>query len=158
MAAITYDRATVQYPGAERPSVNALDLEIADGEFLVLVGPSGCGKSTSLRALAGLEAVSDGSIRIGDKDVTHLPPKERDIAMVFQNYALYPHMTVADNMGFALKISGMKKEEIAQAGRGGREDPRPRPSTWTASPRPSPVVSASGWPWAGRSCATRRRS
>jgi len=112
MATITYDQATIQYPGAERPSVNALDLEIADGEFLVLVGPSGCGKSTSLRALAGLEAVSEGSIRIGDRDVTHLPPKERDIAMVFQNYALYPHMTVADNMGFALKIAGMKKEEI----------------------------------------------
>jgi len=112
MAAITYEHATVQYPGAERPSVNALDLEIADGEFLVLVGPSGCGKSTSLRALAGLEAVTDGSIRIGDRDVTHLPPKERDIAMVFQNYALYPHMSVADNMGFALKIAGMKKEEI----------------------------------------------
>jgi multiple sugar transport system ATP-binding protein len=112
MAGITYDHATVQYPGAERPSVNALDLEIADGEFLVLVGPSGCGKSTSLRALAGLEAVSEGTIRIGEKDVTHLPPKERDIAMVFQNYALYPHMTVADNMGFALKISGMKKDEI----------------------------------------------
>ena len=112
MATITYEHATVQYPGAERPSVNALDLDIADGEFLVLVGPSGCGKSTSLRALAGLEAVTDGSIRIGDRDVTHLPPKERDIAMVFQNYALYPHMTVADNMGFALKISGMKKEEI----------------------------------------------
>jgi multiple sugar transport system ATP-binding protein len=112
MAGITYDHATVQYPGAERPSVNALNLDIADGEFLVLVGPSGCGKSTSLRALAGLEAVADGTIRIGDKDVTHLPPKERDIAMVFQNYALYPHMTVADNMGFALKISGMKKEEI----------------------------------------------
>ena len=111
MATITYDHATVQYPGAERPSVNALNLDIADGEFLVLVGPSGCGKSTSLRALAGLEAVSEGSIRIGDRDVTHLPPKERDIAMVFQNYALYPHMTVADNMGFALKISGMKKEE-----------------------------------------------
>ncbi len=112
MATITYEHATVQYPGAERPSVNALDLDIADGEFLVLVGPSGCGKSTSLRALAGLEQVTDGSIRIGDRDVTHLPPKERDIAMVFQNYALYPHMTVADNMGFALKISGMKKEEI----------------------------------------------
>jgi multiple sugar transport system ATP-binding protein len=112
MAGITYDHATVQYPGAERPSVNALNLEIADGEFLVLVGPSGCGKSTSLRALAGLEAVADGTIRIGDKDVTHLPPKERDIAMVFQNYALYPHMTVADNMGFALKISGMNKSEM----------------------------------------------
>src|SRR3954469_12887865 len=75
MAGITYEHATVQYPGAERPSVNSLDLEIADGEFLVLVGPSGCGKSTSLRALAGLEAVTEGSIRIGDRDVTHLPPK-----------------------------------------------------------------------------------
>src|SRR5919205_1274033 len=114
MAAITYDHTTVQYPGADRPSVNALDLKIADGEFLVLVGPSGCGKSTSLRALAGLEAVSEGSIRIGDRDVTHLPPKERDIAMVFQNYALYPHMSVADNMGFALKIAGRPKEEIRQ--------------------------------------------
>ncbi|MDP9427709.1 MAG: sn-glycerol-3-phosphate ABC transporter ATP-binding protein UgpC [Actinomycetota bacterium] len=114
MAAITYHHATLQYPGAPRPSVNALDLDIADGEFLVLVGPSGCGKSTSLRMLAGLEEVTDGSIRIGDRDVTHLPPKERDIAMVFQNYALYPHMTVADNMGFSLKIAGMKKDEISR--------------------------------------------
>jgi multiple sugar transport system ATP-binding protein len=112
MAPITYEHATLQYPGAERPSVNALDLEIADGEFLVLVGPSGCGKSTSLRMLAGLEEVTDGKILIGDKDVTHMAPKNRDIAMVFQNYALYPHMTVADNMGFALKIAGMKKEDI----------------------------------------------
>jgi multiple sugar transport system ATP-binding protein len=112
VASITYDRATLQYPGAERPSVNALDLEIDDGEFLVLVGPSGCGKSTSLRMLAGLEAVTDGTIRIGERDVTHVAPKQRDIAMVFQNYALYPHMTVADNMGFALKIAGLGKEEI----------------------------------------------
>ncbi|WP_138758383.1 ABC transporter ATP-binding protein [Modestobacter altitudinis] len=112
MAAITYDHATVQYAGAERPSVNALSLDIADGEFLVLVGPSGSGKSTALRALAGLEGVSEGTIRIGERDVTNLAPKERDIAMVFQNYALYPHMTVADNMGFALKIAGMKRDEI----------------------------------------------
>jgi multiple sugar transport system ATP-binding protein len=112
MAAITYDNVTITYPGAERPSVSNLDLDIADGEFLVLVGPSGCGKSTSLRALAGLENVSGGEIRIGEKDVTHLAPKDRDIAMVFQNYALYPHMTVADNMGFALKIAGMPKDEI----------------------------------------------
>ncbi len=112
MASITYDHATLVYPGAERPSVDGLDLEIADGEFLVLVGPSGCGKSTSLRMLAGLEDVTEGSIRIGDRDVTHVPPKNRDIAMVFQNYALYPHMTVADNMGFALKIAGMGKTDI----------------------------------------------
>src|ERR671917_684458 len=112
MAAITYDGATLVYPGAERPSVNALDLDIADGEFLVLVGPSGCGKSTSLRMLAGLENVTGGRIMIGDREVTHVAPKDRDIAMVFQNYALYPHMTVADNMGFALKIAGMNKDEI----------------------------------------------
>jgi len=114
MASVTYDQASIIYPGADSPSVDKLDLHIEDGEFLVLVGPSGCGKSTSLRMLAGLEEVSSGSIRIGDKDVTNLPPKDRDIAMVFQNYALYPHMTVADNMGFALKIAGVSKEERAK--------------------------------------------
>src|ERR687898_512924 len=91
-----------------------LDLQIADGEFLVLVGPSGCGKSTSLRMLAGLEDVDRGDILIGDRKVTHLKSKDRDIAMVFQSYALYPHMTVADNMGFALKIAGVGKDEIAK--------------------------------------------
>ncbi len=111
MASITFDHATLQYPGAERPAVDGLDLDIADGEFLVLVGPSGCGTSTALRMLAGLEDVTGGSIRIGDTDVTHVPPKNRDIAMVFQNYALYPHMTVAENMGFPLKISGMAQDE-----------------------------------------------
>ncbi len=88
------------------------NLDIKDGEFLVLVGPSGCGKSTTLRMLAGLEEVNKGRILIGGKDVTTMQPKDRDIAMVFQNYALYPHMTVADNMGFALKIAGTPKEEI----------------------------------------------
>ncbi|MGN6246047.1 MAG: ABC transporter ATP-binding protein [Motilibacteraceae bacterium] len=111
MATVTYDKATRLYPGSEKPAVDALDLDIADGEFLVLVGPSGCGKSTSLRMLAGLEDVNAGAIRIGDRDVTDLPPKERDIAMVFQNYALYPHMNVAENMGFALKIAGVAKDE-----------------------------------------------
>ncbi len=101
-------------PVPTEPAVDELEIDIADGEFLVLVGPSGCGKSTSLRMLAGLEDVNDGNIRIGDRDVTHLPPKDRDIAMVFQNYALYPHMTVADNMGFALKIAGVNKAEIRQ--------------------------------------------
>ena len=112
MATVTFDKATRVYPGADKPSVDALDLEIGDGEFLVLVGPSGCGKSTSLRMLAGLEDVNGGRILIGDRDVTDLSPKDRDIAMVFQNYALYPQMTVADNMGFALKIAGQPKEEI----------------------------------------------
>jgi multiple sugar transport system ATP-binding protein len=111
MAVVTYDHAERIYPGASEPAVRDLDLEIADGEFMVLVGPSGCGKSTSLRMLAGLEEVTSGSIRIDDRDVTLLPPKDRDIAMVFQNYALYPHMTVAENMAFALKMAGMPKAE-----------------------------------------------
>ncbi|WP_029068227.1 ABC transporter ATP-binding protein [Jonesia quinghaiensis] len=112
MATVTYDHASRIYPGTERPAVDQLNLHIEDGEFLVLVGPSGCGKSTSLRMLAGLEDVNQGRIMIGDRDVTDVQPKDRDIAMVFQNYALYPHMTVADNMGFALKIAGTPKEEI----------------------------------------------
>jgi multiple sugar transport system ATP-binding protein len=113
MASVTFDNATRLYPGGTRPAVDKLDLEIADGEFLVLVGPSGCGKSTSLRMLAGLEEVNEGNIFIGQRNVTDVPPKDRDIAMVFQNYALYPHMSVAENMGFALKIAGIGKEERA---------------------------------------------
>ncbi|MCT1458414.1 sn-glycerol-3-phosphate ABC transporter ATP-binding protein UgpC [Aestuariimicrobium sp. p3-SID1156] len=111
MAKVTFRDATRIYPGSERPAVDKLNLEIGDGEFMVLVGPSGCGKSTSLRMLAGLEEVNAGSIHIGDRDVTDLPPKDRDIAMVFQNYALYPHMTVADNMGFALKMQNVPKAD-----------------------------------------------
>ncbi|MFC7549764.1 ABC transporter ATP-binding protein [Plantactinospora sp. GCM10030261] len=112
MATVSYQKATRIYPGTERPAVDHLDLEIGDGEFLVLVGPSGCGKSTSLRMLAGLEDVDEGSIYIDSRDVTHLPPKARDIAMVFQNYALYPHMTVYENMAFALKLRKTSKADI----------------------------------------------
>jgi multiple sugar transport system ATP-binding protein len=111
MATVEYVDATCIYPGATVPSVNNLNLDIQDGEFMVLVGPSGSGKSTALRMLAGLEDVSSGEIRIGGSDVSRKPPKERDIAMVFQNYALYPHMSVAENMGFALKLAGVSKEE-----------------------------------------------
>lgn len=111
MAAISFKKAQRWYPGADKPAVPGIDLDINDGEFMVLVGPSGCGKSTTLRMLAGLEEVNDGQIFIGDREVTKLPPKDRDIAMVFQNYALYPHMSVADNMGFALKMAKMKPEE-----------------------------------------------
>jgi multiple sugar transport system ATP-binding protein len=114
MATVTFDQASRLYPGAERPAVDKLNLEVGDGEFLVLVGPSGSGKSTALRMLAGLEEVTDGRILIGPRDVTDIPPKDRDIAMVFQNYALYPHMSVADNMGFALKIAGVNKSEIRE--------------------------------------------
>lgn len=113
MASVTFKQATRLYPGGQKAAVDKIDLKIKDGEFLVLVGPSGCGKSTTLRMLAGLEEVNSGQIFIGDNDVTNVPPKDRDIAMVFQNYALYPHMTVAENMGFALKIAGVSKEERA---------------------------------------------
>ncbi|MDR0782986.1 MAG: sn-glycerol-3-phosphate ABC transporter ATP-binding protein UgpC [Propionibacteriaceae bacterium] len=111
MATVSFEGATRIYPGSDHPAVDKLDLEIGDGEFMVLVGPSGCGKSTSLRMLAGLEEVNEGRIFIGERDVTDFPPKDRDIAMVFQNYALYPHMTVADNMGFALKMQNVPKAE-----------------------------------------------
>src|SRR5512132_793344 len=114
VATVSFKDATRVYPGADHPSVDKLNLEIGDGEFMVLVGPSGCGKSTSLRMLAGLEEINAGAIWIGERDVTDLPPKDRDIAMVFQNYALYPHMTVGDNMGFALKMAGVPKGERQQ--------------------------------------------
>jgi len=111
MASVVFEAASRIYPGTTAPAVDKLNLTVNDGEFLVLVGPSGCGKSTSLRMLAGLEEVDNGRILIGDRDVTNVAPKDRDIAMVFQSYALYPHMTVAENMGFALKIAGTPKEE-----------------------------------------------
>jgi multiple sugar transport system ATP-binding protein len=121
MATVSFQKAQRWYPGMDKPAVPGIDLDIKDGEFMVLVGPSGCGKSTTLRMLAGLEEVNDGKIFIGDKDITTLPPKDRDIAMVFQNYALYPHMSVADNMAFSLKMAKMKekerKERVAEAAR-----------------------------------------
>jgi multiple sugar transport system ATP-binding protein len=121
MATVTFEKAQRWYPGADQPAVPGIDLEIGDGEFMVLVGPSGCGKSTTLRMLAGLEEVNQGKIYIGDREITHMPPKDRDIAMVFQNYALYPHMSVADNMAFALKMAKVSPEErkkrVAEAAR-----------------------------------------
>ena len=114
MATVRFVGAQRWYAGASTPAVEALDLDIRDGEFMVLVGPSGCGKSTTLRMLAGLESVDAGAIYIDDRDVSDVPPKDRDIAMVFQNYALYPHMTVADNLGFALRMAGMKAPERRQ--------------------------------------------
>ena len=114
MSGVSFENVSIVYPGATRPSVDGLDLHIAEGEFLVLVGPSGCGKSTILRSLSGLEPVTQGRIKIGDQDVTGREPKDRDIAMVFQNYALYPHYTVRENMGFALKLAKKPKAEIAE--------------------------------------------
>jgi len=113
MSAVTFSQVTKRYKDGPK-AVDALDLEIADGEFMVLVGPSGCGKSTALRMLAGLEEITDGELSIDEQVVNDLPPGDRDIAMVFQNYALYPHMTVRENIGFALEVAKMDKAEAKQ--------------------------------------------
>jgi multiple sugar transport system ATP-binding protein len=111
MADVRYVHATKLYAGGDVPAVHALDLEIADGELMVLVGPSGSGKTTALRMLAGLEEVDAGAVLIGGRDVTDLPPKKRDVAMVFQNYALYPYLAVRQNIAFPLKMAGVKKAD-----------------------------------------------
>jgi multiple sugar transport system ATP-binding protein len=111
MAQIVFDRVTKTYRGGVN-GVDSLSLEIADGEFMVLVGPSGCGKSTALRSIAGLEEITDGTVSIGGRVVNDVPPKDRDIAMVFQNYALYPHMTVEQNLAFGLRQRKTRTEEI----------------------------------------------
>jgi multiple sugar transport system ATP-binding protein len=111
MATISIEQAQKIYPNGFE-AIHALDLEVAEGEFMVLVGPSGCGKTTALRMVAGLEDISGGTIRIGDRVVNDLSPKDRDVAMVFQNYSLYPHMTVAQNIGFALRVRKLSKDEI----------------------------------------------
>lgn len=113
MAQVVLQGVTKEYPGNVR-AVGGFNLTIPDGEFLVLVGPSGCGKSTTLRMIAGLEEVTEGSITIGDRVVNDVAPRDRDIAMVFQNYALYPHMTVFKNMAFGLKLRRVKRKEIKE--------------------------------------------
>src|SRR5438552_11761770 len=112
MADVRYEQASRVYDGTDTPAVDALDLHVEDGEFMVLVGPSGSGKTTALRMLAGLEEVDAGAIYLGGRDVTDLAPKDRDVAMVFQSYALYPYLTVAANIGFPLRIARVKKSEI----------------------------------------------
>jgi multiple sugar transport system ATP-binding protein len=111
LADVRFAQATRIYPGTDTPAVDALDLHVEDGEFMVLVGPSGSGKTTALRMLAGLEEIDAGAVFIGERDVTDVAPKERDVAMVFQNYALYPYLTVAANIGFPLKIARVRKAE-----------------------------------------------
>ncbi len=112
MANVVFSKATLKYPTLDRPTINKLDLEVNDGEFVCVVGPSGCGKSTTIRMLAGLEYITGGRVYIGGKDVSAVAPRDRDIAMVFQNYALYPHMTVADNIGFHLMLQKTPKDEM----------------------------------------------
>ena len=151
---MTFQGVAKIYPDGTR-AVNDLNLEIQDGEFLVLVGPSGCGKTTALRMVAGLEDISEGQLRIGDRVVNHVPPRDRDIAMVFQSYALYPHLSVYDNIAFSLKLK--KVSEGARSTGASRTRRRCSASTRTstASRARSPAASASGSRWAGRSCASR---
>ena len=141
MAAVGIRDVTKAFGAVE--VIHGVNVEIGDGEFVVLVGPSGCGKSTLLRMIAGLENITSGEIRIGERVVNNMPPKERDIAMVFQNYALYPHMTVAANMGFSLKLRGAPKTEIETARQPRRRYPgaRPpaRPLPAAALRRPAPA-------------------
>src|SRR5215204_5676282 len=113
MAGVTFDDVAKVYADGTR-AVNDLDLDISDGEFMVLVGPSGCGKSTALRMAAGLEDISEGVLRIGERVVNYVPARDRDIAMVFQSYALYPHLSVRDNIAFGLKLRRMDKREIGK--------------------------------------------
>ena len=119
MARVLADGAGHTYPGADTPAVHEVTIEVANGELLVLVGPSGSGKTTILRMIAGLATVDPGRILIGERDVTKIAPKQRDVAMVFQNYALYPQMTVAENMGFALKMARVSKRELDPPSNGG---------------------------------------
>ena len=125
MAQIQLDQLTKIY-GDGTKALTSFDLEVSDGEFVVFVGPSGCGKTTALRMIAGLEPITGGTVRIGDEVVNTLPPKDRDVAMVFQNYALYPHMSAYDNMAFALKMRGAPEGRDRPAGDERGPDARPR--------------------------------
>jgi multiple sugar transport system ATP-binding protein len=157
VASVSFEQATRRYQGTTRPAVDHLELTAGEGEFLVLVGPSGCGKSTALRMVAGLEPLDSGRILIGERDVTDADPKDRDIAMVFQNYALYPHMTVAQNLAFALKVGRIPTATIA-TGCVMRLGCSTSSAIWTANPRICPVDNGSGWRWAARSFAVPRSS
>ena len=156
MAEVVLENVTKVFPGGVK-AVKDFSVHIEDAEFVVLVGPSGCGKSTTLRMVAGLEEITEGTIRIGDRVVNDVPPKDRDIAMVFQNYALYPHMTVYKTMAFALKLRKFPRPGSIGA------FARPRES-WTsknfstASPRRCRAGSGSASPWGALSCASPRSS
>ena len=156
MATLSFRKVKKTYAG-NVPVIHGIDMDVKDGEFIVIVGPSGCGKSTLMRMVAGLESVTSGEILIDDQVVNHLEPAERDIAMVFQNYALYPHMTVFENMAYGLKIRKFSKEEIKK-----RVDAAAQilelGHLLDRRPRALPAASASAWPWAAPSCANPRSS
>ena len=157
MAAVTFDGVSKVYPDGTR-AVDRLSLDIQDGEFMVLVGPSGCGKTTALRMLAGLEEISEGRVSIGERVVNHVPSRDRDIAMVFQSYALYPHLSrVREHRLRPARQEGAEGRD-RRARQGRRAHPRPRGRCSTASRARSRAASASASPWAARSCATRRPS
>jgi len=153
MAQVAFERVSKIYPDGTR-AVNDINLDIRDGEFMVLVGPSGCGKTTALRMVAGLEEISEGVLRIGERVVNHVPSRDRDIAMVFQSYALYPHLSVYDNIAFGLRLRKMSKDEIDQRVQ--------RAATLLGLAeylkRKPRALSASASRWDARSCASRRRS
>ena len=157
MASIAFEGVSKVFADGTR-AVDGLDLEIADGEFTILVGPSGSGKSTALRMVAGLEDATGGEITIGSRVVNDVAPRDRDIAMVFQSYALYPHMSVAENMGFALKLQKQAKGLDPRARRPRRGAAGDRRAARAAPARAVAAGSASAWPWAARSCARPRRS
>ena len=156
MADIVLDSVVKRYPDGFE-AVKQLSLEIADGEFMILVGPSGCGKSTALNMIAGLEDISAGELRIEGKVVNQVAPRDRDIAMVFQSYALYPHMTVRENMAFALKLAKVPKEEVDRKVQEAA-DILDLNEHLARKPANLAEVSASAWRWAARSSVTRRHS
>jgi ABC-type sugar transport system ATPase subunit len=155
MAPVTFERVTKRF--GETTAVDDVTLEVRDGEFMVLVGPSGCGKTTALRCLAGLEAITSGAIRIGNRDVTHVAPRERDIAMVFQDYALYPQMSVRKNLAFGLTMRKLPKADIERRVSEAAELLEIGPLL-ERKPRELSAGSASASRSAARSCATRRSS
>src|SRR2546427_5515587 len=136
MASVTLRRLSKSFDRTSQPALQELTLEVRDGEFLVLLGPSGCGKTTALRCIAGLDEPTDGQIMIGERDVTHLAPAARDVAMVFQNYALYPHLTVRENIAFALE---MRRGSPGETALRGPATARRRAPTGLADPRPPPA-------------------
>jgi multiple sugar transport system ATP-binding protein len=153
MSKVVLDQLTKRYAG-DVLAVDRLSLDVGDGEFLCLVGPSGCGKTTALRCIAGLEDITDGRLYIGDRVVNDLAPKDRDIAMVFQSYALYPHMSVYDNLAFSIRLRKASREEIDRRVQTAAEIL----DLTRLLDRSSPVDSGSASPWDGRSCASRRCS